>query len=76
MIPVSMETATRFGTKVECFLLVTSWRVLISIPDSSENERNQNDLGFDEYEEHNTGNETAEGEGEDLSRAYRVGRGC
>jgi len=61
MIPVSMETATRLGTKVGCFLLVTSWRALISIPDSSENERNQIDLDLDEDEEHDTGKETAEG---------------
>jgi len=62
--------------KVGCFLPVTWCGVLINIPDSSENGCNQNDLCFDEYEEHDIGNETAEGEGEDLSRAYRVGRGC
>jgi hypothetical protein len=48
--------------------------VLISIPDSSKNGRNQNDLCFDEYEEHDTGNETAEGEGEDLSRCLQGGK--
>ena len=32
MIPVSMEMATRLGMKVGCFLLVTWWGVLISMP--------------------------------------------